>query len=122
MSIEYLKPYELSIWEDELVEDTFQDEPISYYKENKIAIIASNDLKGPNTAYNIVLKKNKNGEKTLSFSIKHKYFDYQVQEIVENPFTNYLINERKIKLKFGNDWYDFIIKECTESSAVYDHS
>ena len=122
MSIEYLKPYELSIWEDELVEDVFQDEPISYYKENKIAIIASNDLKGPNTAYNIVLKKNKNGEKTLSFSIKHKYFDYQVQEIVENPFTNYLINERKIKLKFGNDWYDFIIKECTESSEDYEWS
>ena len=122
MSIEYLKPYELSIWEDELVEDVFQDEPISYYKENKIAIIASNDLKGPNTAYNIVLKKNKNGEKTLSFSIKHKYFDYQTQVIVENPFASYLINERKIKLKFGEDWYDFIIKECTESSEDYEWS
>lgn len=122
MSVDFLKPYELSIWEDELVEDIFQDEPISYYKENKIAIIASNDLKGPNTAYNIVLKKNKNGEKTLSFSIKYRYFDYQTQTIIENPFASYLINERKIKLKFGEDWYDFIIKECTESSEDYEWS
>lgn len=122
MSVDFLKPYELSIWEDELVEDIFQDEPISYYKENKIAIIASNDLKGPNTAYNIVLKKNKNGEKTLSFSIKYRYFDYQTQTIIENPFASYLINERKVKLKFGEDWYDFIIKECTESSEDYEWS
>jgi hypothetical protein len=33
-----------------------------------------------------------------------------------NPFISLLQNERKVKVKWKNEWYDFIIKECNESS------
>ena len=65
MSEVLIKPYELSIWDNELTNT-----------EQKIAVIGTHLLKTPNMAYNIVFKKDKNGEKTLSFDIKHKYYDF----------------------------------------------
>lgn len=39
-------------------------------------------------------------------------------KIYKNPFLNFLTNERKIKVKWENKWYDFIIKNCQEDSAA----
>ena len=108
MSEVLIKPYELSIWDNELTNT-----------EQKIAVIGTHLLKTPNMAYNIVFKKDKNGEKTLSFDIKYKYYDLETGQMVENPFVPYLINERKIKLFYNDEWYDFIIKEVEESSEEY---
>lgn len=105
-----IKPYEISIWKDKLVEGE------TYYEEVMLAKIGSNKTSSPNECFNIALKKNINGEITLSFSMTHQYFDENIGEKVENPFIPYLVNERKVKLKYDNKWYDFIIKNIEENS------
>ena len=109
------KPYEISVWEDELVIPANENEN-GYYKENKIAVIGSNKMTGLNKVYEPVFTKGVNGEKHLSFSLRYKYFDPYVGAEIVNPFAAYLINERKIKLHYDNQWYDFKIREHTESS------
>ena len=110
-----IKPYEISVWEDILV--TNGDN--SYYDEKKIMVIGSNEMTGPNRVYEPVLKQNMNGEVSLTFSLKHKYFDYVSQKEIINPFESFLVNERKIKLHYDGKWYDFIIKNHEESSDEY---
>ena len=109
-----IKPYEISVWEDKLTQDG------SRFVEKKLAVIGSNTMTGPNKVYEPVFNKKANGERTLTFSLKYKYFDpYNENHEVINPFVNLLINERKIKLKYGSDWYEFVIKERNESSDKY---
>jgi hypothetical protein len=48
-----------------------------------------------------------------------KYVDQISGEIVENPFSQYLVNERKIKLHYKEKEYDFIIKSIQEDSKNY---
>ena len=104
-----LKPYEISVWEDQLTQNGFI--------EKKLAVIGANTMTGYNKVYNPVFNKKSNGEKTLSFSLRYKYFDpYSGNEDVVNPFAALLINERKVKLHYDNQWYEFIIKDHTESS------
>ena len=107
------KPYEISIWEDRLVTEN----DISYYKEIKLAVIGSDKMESPNRAFDPVLVENVNGEKTLTFSLAFKYYDEYMGEIVDNPFYPYLINERKIKLFYNDEWFEFVIKECDETST-----
>jgi hypothetical protein len=40
-------------------------------------------------------------------------------EKVSNPFSDWLVSERKIKLYYENKWYDFIIKDIIENSSNY---
>ncbi len=108
------KPYEISVWEDELIPKT--DEEPSYYKENKIMVIGTDEMTSPNKAFSPVLTKNVNGEVTLTFSMAYKYFDPASDSEVINPFIGYLINERKIKLFYDDEWYDFIIVDHQEDS------
>ena len=56
------KPYEISVWEDELTQNGFI--------EKKIAVIGSDTMTGVNKVYDPVFNKKANGEKTLSFSLK----------------------------------------------------
>ena len=104
------KPYEISIWEDKL--DTLS----GYYKEIKIAVIGSDTMTSPNKAFSPVLTKNVNGEVTFTFSMAYTYFDPVAEKEVINPFINYLINERKVKLHYDNKWFDFLIKNHEEDS------
>lgn len=107
------RPYEISIWEDELVTG---ENGKTYYKENKIAVIGTDTMTAMNKVYEPVFKRNTNGEKTLTFSLRYQYFDPYVGATVINPFASFLINERKVKLHYDNEWHDFIIKEHVESS------
>ena len=115
-----IKPYEISVWDDRLtqIEGT---NPAEYkFEEVKLAVIGSNTMEGPNKVYEPVFNKKSNGEKTLSFSLKYKYFDpYNGNSEVINPFAALLVNERKIKLHYDDEWYEFIIKDHTESSDEY---
>jgi len=113
-----IKPYEISVWEDKLTQNGFE--------ETKLAVIGSDTMSGPNKVYDPVFTKNTNGEKTLTFSLKYKYFDpYIGNAEVVNPFAALLSNERKVKLKYGKDeegkdqWYEFIVKDHTESNEEY---
>ena len=109
------KPYEISIWEDYL--ETFNG--INYYKENRIAVIGSNTMTTQNRVYSPVLQESVNGEATLTFSLRYKYFDENVGDFVVNPFASFLVNERKVKLHYNNKWYEFLIKEREEASEDY---
>ena len=119
MGEQLIKSYQISIWEDRLIEI---DENESYYEEVKIAEIGSDTMTSKNRVYSPVFKMNINGEKTLTFSLKYKYYDEMVGDFVVNPFTNYLVNERKVKLFYKNEWYDFVIKEREEESEEYTFS
>jgi len=106
------KPYEISIWEDRLIVDG-ED---SYYQEIKVAVIGSDTMEAPNRVYSPVLTENVNGEVTLTFSLSYRYYDEMVGDFVVNPFAAYLVNERKVKLWYDEEWYDLVIKECEEDS------
>ena len=106
------KPYEISVWEDRLVTEN----DISYYKEIKLAVIGSDKMESPNRAFDPILTENINGEKTLSFSLAYRYYDEYEDKLITNPFYEYLINERKIKLFYNDEWTEFVIKECEEDS------
>lgn len=108
------RPYELSVWGDKLVTEN----DVSYYKEVMLAVIGADDMDSPNKAYDVRLKEKVNGEIELTFSLLYKYFEEGKRDLVINPFVNFLINERKIKLKTkdDNNWYDFIIKNIEEDS------
>ena len=129
------KPYEISLWEDRLVyvidkEGTTQEVEVlppesgrvlgQYYKEFKIAIIGSNTMNTPIRAVNPKLKTKINGLSELSFSIYSHYDDEETGNMEENPYKKLLINERKVKLRYGPledcKWYDFVIKGVSESS------
>ena len=51
--------YRLSLWQDELENNL----------ETMITPLASSEVKAPNRAYNLILKRNINGQKSLSFEI-----------------------------------------------------
>ena len=114
-----IKPYEISVWEEKLISDGAGGYTFS---ENKLAVIGSDTMTGLNKVYDPVFNKKSNGEKSLTFSLKYRYFDPYSGEEVENPFAAYLVNERKVKLKYGTDdngqpqWYEFVIKDHTEST------
>lgn len=108
------KPYEISVWEDKLTQDG------SGFEELKIAVIGSNTMSGPNKVYDPIFNKKANGEKTLTFSLKYKYFDpYSGNDEVINPFAALLVNERKVKLHYDDEWYEFIVKDHTEANTEY---
>ncbi len=116
-----IKPYEVSVWEDQLITPTTGN---NYYQEVKIAIIGADTMTAQSRIFSPVLTLNTNGEQTFTFSIKYKYYDIYTNEYIINPIVSLLVNERKIKLKYDNKWYDFIIKQCEESSeeGVFDYT
>lgn len=117
MGEKLIKSYEISVWEEKLTQIE-GSEPAKYtFKETKLAVIGSNTMTGPNKVYEPVFTKKVNGEKTLTFSLKYRYFDpYSENEEVVNPFAALLVNERKVKLHYDGQWYEFIVKDHTESS------
>jgi hypothetical protein len=87
-----IKPYEISVWEEKLAQNG------SGLIETKLAVIGSNTMTGLNKVYEPVFTKKANGEKTLTFSLKYKYFDpFTGVDGIINPFAALLINERKVK-------------------------
>ena len=108
-----IKPYEISVWEEKLIQDGAEYR----FEENKLAVIGSDTMTGLNRVYDPVFNKKSNGEKTLSFSLKYKYFDpYSGNSDFVNPFAALLTNERKVKLHYDNKWYEFVVKDHVESS------
>lgn len=102
--------YEVSIWDD--VYDTSNKR----FTEEKIAVIGSNTMTAQTRIIDPTLTENTNGTKTLTFSIYYRYIDsYEGIEKI-NPFIKLLLVERKIKLHWKGEWYDFIIKQRVESS------
>ncbi|MBR4155390.1 MAG: hypothetical protein IKU01_01625 [Bacteroidales bacterium] len=131
--MEFNKPYKITLWEDEtsyLVRRGGQDivvtEPLpsdtirnTWNSENCIAIIGSDTMDTPIRAFDPELKLEINGKKTLTFSIAFKYWDYEDEEFKQNPFINLLVNERRVKLFYDDEWHEFVIKQKEENSEKY---
>jgi hypothetical protein len=65
------------------------------------------------------LTQNTNGTKKLTFKLYKRFKDNITGETVENPFYDWLVNERKVKLNYDGVWYDFIVKNISENSSTY---
>ncbi len=116
------KPYEISIWEDKLVHGKSEDSQDSYFDEVKIAVIGSDSMTAPWRAVNPSFVTNVNGSHTLTFTMYTKYYDDTTDELADNPFTKLMVNERKVKLKYDGEWYDFIIKNIQENSEQHSYA
>lgn len=128
------KSYEISLWDEEFVyiitegsiEDRYETTILpsnknykvlnQYSKENCLAVIGSDKLNTPIRVFDPKLTRKVTGENTLTFQIYSRYYDDDEEVFKTNPFINLLLNERKVKLFYDNEWFDFIIKEIQEKS------
>ena len=102
------KPYEISVWDEKLGDN-------GQKTEIKRAIIGAHDMAYIGRATSPVLTKNLNGTHTLTFQMPSKFFDSAIGEYVHNEFCDNIFNERKIKLQYDGEWYEFYVKNITES-------
>lgn len=111
------RPYEISIWED-IWEN-------GKYVEKRLAVIGSDQMDMQCRAISPTLTRNANGSKKFSFQMYKRYVDIDTGKEVENPYCGLLINERKVKLRYGKNedgtdrWYDFVVKNIDENSSSY---
>lgn len=129
------KPYQISLWEDRVYyiyskggvicetdylpteeEFTLINE---YTKELRLAIIGSDTMESNIKAINPVLTRNLNGSNTFSFQLPYQYYDESTGDFKINPFTKLVINERKLKLNYDGEWFDFIIKNIEENNTSH---
>lgn len=137
--------YEISLWDDVLVAAA-GDVP-AHYEEKKIAIIGSDTMTASCRAHEPKLVENINGTHTLTFKmyyvceedvVEDTIYKYQLgvttssaadplnkifqatdftARVVPNPYLNLLVNERKVKCKWKDKWFDLVIKNCQEDSS-----
>lgn len=97
-----------------------ENEIFQYYKEYRICTIGSNTMDTPIRAHEPSLVSNVNGSNTLTFKMYSSYWDDDAEDFRDNPFIDFLVNERKIKLRVDEEadvkWYDFIIKNIEQDS------
>ena len=108
------KPYEISVWEDVWRNERFE--------EQKICVIGSNTMQSQTRVFSPELTRNTNGTKRLTFQMYKKFVDTVTGEETINPFYDYLVSERKVKLYYKGTWHDFLIKGITETSKDYLYS
>ena len=107
--------YEISLWDDKFIKST---ETIpAHYEEEKICILGSDSMTSQARAVEPKLVQNVNGTNILTFKLFYYYIDNETGEKVRNPFLSLLVNERKIKCRWDNKWYDFVIKGIQEDSS-----
>ena len=93
-----------------------------YFDEEKIAIIGASTMHSGDRAVNIVLTEGINTQTKITFDIYSRYFDESVGEYVHNPYFDLMVNEAHLKLKHGDKWYDFLIKEISQTDVEYKYS
>lgn len=111
-----MNKYEISIWED--FPDTSSG--VSFLNERKIAIIGSDIMREQNIQWRALepnLVEDINGTHTFTFKMYYTYLDTITGERLENPFIRYLVNERKVKVKWQDEWYDLVVKKCQEDTS-----
>lgn len=111
--------YEISLWGDVPVaaSGSGDNEIPAHYEEEKIGVIGSNSMTAQWRAVEPKLTQNVNGTNTFTFKMFYTYIDTITGERKDNPFQNLLVNERKVKVKWKDKWYDFVIKSCQEDSS-----
>lgn len=89
---------------------------LEHYEERKICNIGSDSMSAQWRAREPKLVGNINGTNTFTFKMFYSYIDTETGEKKSNPFISQLVNERKVKVKWKNKWYDLIIKSQQEDS------
>lgn len=112
MSI-FKKPYELSVWQDEWNPSS------KAFVEKKIIVIGTHDMEYQGRAIEPQLIRKTNGEISVSFKMYYQFIDNQTGELIKNIFTDYICNETKIKLKYGDEWFDLLVKNMVKDSSAY---
>ena len=87
-----VKPYEISVWDDVWNGTKFE--------EKRLGIIGTQKMTSLNRALEPNLVRNVNGTKTFTFKMYKYYKDTVTGEKVYNPFVDWLVSERKVKLKY----------------------
>ena len=105
------KPYELSVWKEEL-------EGVGKKAEHRVYIIGAHDMTHLGRATAIKLKTKINGTHELTFQMIGKYFDSEKGDYVDNPFIGEVYAERKIKLYYKNKWIEFYVKQVKEDKKI----
>lgn len=95
------------------------NQPDTFVKESKLCTIKDADTNNPAAVFDCNLSLKENEDNTLTFSIYAKYYDNKTGKLIDNPYLPLLINERKVKLKYKDKWYDFIIKNISEMTENY---
>lgn len=66
-------------------------------------------------ATNIKLTKKLNGTHSLTFQLPDRFYDSEKGDYVKNEFVDQLFNEKKVKLKYMDEWYEFYIKNISDA-------
>ena len=106
--------YEISLWED--FPDTTNN-GIPFLNERKLCVIGTDTMTSQVRAVEPKMITNINGTHTFSFKMYYTYVDELTGEAFANPFGSLLINERKVKVFWKDQWYDLIIKSLEEDTA-----
>ena len=96
------KEYELSVWNEELID--------GIKKESRGTTIGASGMTHLGRATTPKLVRSVKGTNTLTFQMPTKYFDSEKGDYVKNELLEDLYNERKLKLYYDGDWYEFYIK------------
>ena len=66
-------------------------------------------------ATGIKFVKKLNGTHELTFQMPDKWYDSEKGDFVRNEFIDQLFNERKLKLYYRGEWYEFYIKSIADA-------
>lgn len=100
------KEYELSVWNEELID--------GIKKESRGTTIGASGMTHLGRAITPKLVRSVKGTNTLTFQMPTKYFDSEKGDYVKNELLEDLYNERKLKLYYDGDWYEFYVKSIQE--------
>lgn len=103
--------YEISIWSD------VYDSDLNRFIEEKIIVIGSDTMTSESRAREPKLVNNINGTNNFTFNLYYRYIDTRTGEEVQNPYVSLLVNERKIKVFWKDEWYDFLVKQIKEDQV-----
>ena len=111
-----MNKYEISLWEDFPRTIIVNGEEKSYLDEKKLCVIGSSSMTSMVRAVEPKLVNNVNGTNTFTFKMYYTYIDEITGESYPNPFISMLINERKVKVFWKDEWYDLLIKNIEENT------
>ena len=106
-------PYSLELWDERFVEAT-KTQP-ARWDEYRVVFLGGDSMDYPGKAYDIRFTKDVYGELKLEFSIDCVFTNTIGGESEKNYLVDYLFNEVKIKLQYDGEWYDFVLKDITET-------
>lgn len=100
------KEYELSVWNEELID--------GIKKESRGTTIGASGMTHLGRATTPKLVRSVKGTNILTFQMPTKYFDSEKGDYVKNELLEDLYNERKLKLYYDGNWYEFYVKSIQE--------